>query len=298
MKSLTNLQDNVRIFFELTMENMKRFRKIGLIILFSFVLVTPGSYAQETEPQVNVPDIVDNSWRGKFEIELHYGTWTLDFAKGLFENELKKRMGDEIGIEISHYLNDTHAQIQRADYAEEMVVDTWGSNYGIELRYYPQGWEGSFSLGLSIEKTKMNMSAIGIVTQHFTDGSFAEVDAEGFIYLNPLSTNLSFRWDTKPSWIVTPYIVVGLGLAVMSGNVTYNYRGVYHWLGPQEVVEDTEEKTIQEFEETIDFNLPNIFPILQMNVGVRGRILPFLHVRGEAGLWNGLLFRFGLSFRF
>ena len=280
------------------MKKMIRLKRVGLVIFFSFVSVIPVSYAQETQEQVNVPEIVNNSWRGKFEVEIHLASWSLDFAKGLFESELRKRMGDEIGIEISHYLNNSHVNLQRAANEKEMVVDTWGSNFGIELRYYPQGWEGSFSFGLSLEKTKMNMSAVGSVTQHFSDGSFAEVDAEGFIYLNPLSTNLSFRWDTKPSWVVTPYIVLGLGLAVMSGNVTYQYEGVYHWLGPQEIVEDTEEKTIQEFEETIDFNLPNIFPILQINVGVRGRILPFLHVRGEAGLWNGLLFRFGLSFRF
>jgi hypothetical protein len=132
----------------------------------------------------------------------------------------------------------------------------------------------------------------------FNDGSYAEMDAKGFVELNPLFTNLSFRWDIKPDWVVTPYIILGLGVAALNGEVSYEYEGTYYNSVGTDHYEDEDKRDIKEAEEDTDFNMPNILPLLQINIGVRAEIIPHLHLRAEAGIWDGFILRGGLAFRF
>lgn len=276
-------------------------RKTTVFFLFLFLLCflnVSRSFSQAQGQDLSSSRNFFERLKGKFEIEIHYSQWTLDFVKGIFESELRDRMGEEIGKEISKYLDNSHVDLERTTYEQELTVDTGGFNYGFELRFYPDGKNGSFSFGLSFEKTKMRLSTIGSVRQGFKNNTYAEVEAEGYIRLNPMSTNLSLRWDTKPNWIVTPYIVIGLGLAVLNGEVSYDYEGSYHSADAQERVKDSSIQSLKEFEESIDFNLPNVLPILQLNLGLRGEIFPFLHLRAEVGFWDGFLLRFGIAYRF
>ena len=179
-----------------------------------------------------------------------------------------------------------------------LIFGSSGSVYGFELRFYPGGRYSSFSLGVSIEKTHMSAKVEGPVTVQFNDGSHAEMDAEGNIELNPLFTNLSFRWDIKPSWAITPYFILGLGVAALNGEVSYKYNGTYFWAGGTEDHEDEDSRDIKEAEEDTDFNLPNILPLLQITLGVRAEVIPHLHLRAEAGVWNGIILRAGLAYKF
>jgi len=258
--------------------------------------------AQEKEPQVppaiKVPVEKTPPWWQKFEVEIHYGQWTLDPIKGLFEEDLKKDLGKEIRKEVTNQLRESHPSLQQTDYTQTLVFDSGGSNFGLEVRYYPHGQEGGFSFGFSIEKTTIRLSVDGDVKQNFNDGTHAQVDAYGSLEISPWTTNISLRWDLRPGWRITPYTVLGFGLGTLTGEMSYEYSGRYRWGGPDETVEDSETKTLKEAEEEVDFNIPNIFFLLQTHLGVRVKIIEHLHLRVEVGLWDGLLFRGGLAYRF
>jgi hypothetical protein len=184
------------------------------------------------------------------------------------------------------------------DYSQDLLLKSSGPTYGLEIRYRPGGENGVLSLGFSLERTHMRFSLEGTVRQEFVDGSYGEVEADAFIDLSPLTTNLSLRWDVNPRWLVTPYFVFGLGVAPLTGNIGYSFDGVYKWSGPDETLTSSYDKTFQEAEEEIDFNLPNIFILLQMHVGIRVNIISGLILRIEGGIWDGFAYRAGLGFRF
>jgi hypothetical protein len=271
---------------------------VVFVILIAFLLVQNGA-AQQDEQEEELPRLVfDEGISGKLEIEVHYGYWTLNVFKGLFEEDLTKDLSDEIAEEIGIKIVESGYDVNRTANDHDLLFDSSGSVYGLELRFYPGGRYSSFSLGVSIEKTRMKAVVEGPVTVQFDDGSFAEMDAVGTVDLDPLFTNLSFRWDIKPAWVVTPYFVLGLGFAALSGEVSYNYNGTYYWAGGSENYEDEDTRPIKEAEEDSDVNLPNILPLLQINLGIRGEIIPHLHVRAEAGIWDGLILRAGIAYKF
>jgi len=268
------------------------------VILIAFVLVQSVT-AQQDEQEEELPRLIfDEGIAGKLEIEVHYGYWTLDVFKGLFEDDLTQELSDEIAEEIGIKIGESGYDVTKVAHDHDLLFDSSGSVYGLELRFYPGGRYSSFSLGVSIEKMHMKAVVEGPVTVQFDDGSFAEMDAMGIVDLNPLFTNLSFRWDIKPEWAVTPYFVLGLGVAALNGDVSYQYKGTYYWTGGSDIHEDEDSRPIKEAEEDSDVNLPNILPLLQINLGVRGEIIPHLHLRAEAGIWNGLILRAGLAYKF
>jgi hypothetical protein len=224
--------------------------------------------------------------------------WTLDPIKSLFEEDIIDEIANEISKEIRIKINESGYDVAEVGKDHNLGFGSSGSVYGFELRFYPGGRYSSFSLGLSIEKTHMSAKVEGPVTVQFNDGSYAEMDAEGNIELNPLFTNLSFRWDIKPSWAVTPYFVLGLGVAALNGEVSYKYNGTYFWAGGTEDHEDEDTRDIKEAEEDTDFNMPNILPLLQITLGVRAEVIPHLHLRAEAGIWDGIILRAGIAYKF
>jgi len=268
------------------------------VILIAFVLIQSG-FTQQDEQEEELPRLIfDDGIAGKLEVEVHYGYWTLDLFKGIFEDDLTQSLSDEIAEEIAIEINESGHKIAKAGHNHNLVFGSSGSIFGFELRFYPGGRYSSFSLGVSIEKTHMNVTVEGPVNVQFNDGSYAEMDAVGIVELNPLFTNISFRWDIKPEWAVTPYFVLGLGVAALNGEVRYNYNGTYYWAGGREAHQDEDMRDIKEAEEDTDFNLPNILPLLQINIGVRAEVIPHLHLKAEAGIWDGFILRAGIAYKF
>jgi hypothetical protein len=268
------------------------------ILLISFVFVQPV-FARQQEQEEELPRLIfDDGISGKLEVDVHYGYWTLNVFKSLFENDLTQSLSDEIAKEIGVEINESGYNIVKVGHTHNLVFGSSGSVYGFELRFYPGGRYSSFSLGVSIEKTHMEATVEGPVNVQFHDGSRAEMEALGVVELNPLFTNLSFRWDIKPEWIVSPYFVVGLGIAALNGEVRYNYSGTYYWTGGTEAHEDADSRDIKEAEEDADFNLPNILPLIQISIGVRAEVIPHLHLKAEAGIWDGFILRGGIAYKF
>lgn len=283
------------------MRRMNRKKAFLVFVPLTFLLLAQGVYALQSEQGTEAPLIFDKGIEGKIEIAVYYGRWSLNLFKGLFENDLINEISDEIQEEIISQVrgirNDTDPIPVNFD--QTFTFDSGGPNYGLEIRYYPQGREGAFSLGFSLDKMKMRMTVEGDVQQDFNDGSSAEVkDALGEVTLSPLFTILNFRWDFKPDWRITPYFAFGVGMAALNGEVTYDYIGSYRWKVFEQEVGESETMPIKEAEEDADTNLPNILPLLQINLGIRAEVIPHLHLRVEAGIWDGFVLRTGVGYRF
>jgi hypothetical protein len=83
-----------------------------------------------------------------------------------------------------------------------------------------------------------------------------------------------------------------------SDHINWEYDGRYVWIGPDYSISGSGQLTLKEAEEEGDFNIPNILPLLTLNLGVRAEITPNLLLRGEIGFWDGLGYRLGISGRF
>jgi hypothetical protein len=269
----------------------------------ALLMLVQGVQALQTEQETEVPLIFDEGISGKIEVAVHYGSWSANLFKGLFEgglfDRIEKEIKEELLSQVRSIRKNDHPHISTANYDQTFGFDSGGPNYGLEIRYFPQGREGAFSLGVSLDKMKIRMTVEGEVKQDFDDGTSAEVkDAIAEFTLNPLFTTLSFRWDFKPGWRVTPYFVFGVGMASLSGEVRYDYIGTYKWQVFEREVGESETMSIKKAEEDSDTNFPNILPLLQINLGVRAEVIPHLHLRLEAGIWDGFAFRAGVGYRF
>lgn len=276
-------------------------KALVVCIVLNLLLLAQGMYALQTEQGTEVPLIFDDGISDKIEIAIYYGRWSLNLFKGLFEDDLIREISEEIQEEILNQVRGIRGNPAPSPtvFDQTFTFDSGGPNYGLEVRLYPQGKEGAFSLGISLDRTKVRLTLVGDVSQNFSDRSSAEVrGAVGEITLNPFFTILSFRWDFKPDWRITPYAVFGIGVAALNGQVRYDYTGSYRWGVFEQEIGEAETRTIKEAEEDSDINFPNILPLLQINFGVRAEIIPHLHLRAEAGIWDGFALRAGFGYRF
>ncbi len=228
---------------------------------------------------------------GKWEFNLHYGSWNVNFAKRAVESAIE----DSVDKEIKDSILQDHPDLIELNYKRNFKFGSSGFNGGFEIRYYPGGENGSFSMGFSIEKTKMELTLDGTVDMDFTNGSYVDYIANGKFLMEPLSYNLSFRWDIKPSWVVHPYIGLGFGIAPLKGEFSFNTDGTFYDATTGEIKRETnsEGKNLQDLEE-----LPlKIIPIIQFNLGIKGKITKNIHFHIDSGMWNGLLIRGGISLR-
>jgi hypothetical protein len=278
---------------------MIKTKKLSRLLIPGMVLCLslPG-ISQETPAQQQIPETGLKKPSGRFEIGVHFSIWSLNLIKGILEDELGGELGEEIRDEIINEIEDLQYSPVQTTYDQQLIFDSGGQNYGLELRFYPQGKQGPFSLGVSIEQAHMRMSVEGAVQQNFSDGTYAAADAKGEITLDPFFTNLSFRWDLFPKWMVTPYLIFGAGVAQMNGEVSYVYTGQYSTSRGTENLSQDDVRSIKEAEEQMNTNIPNILPLFQLNLGARAEILPNLYIKAGAGIWNGFIFRAGISGRF
>lgn len=221
-------------------------------------------------------------------------------------------MGDNLEERIFDRIKEDYPDLEKLGYNQVISFDSNGDNYGFELRWYPGGQDGSFSLGLSVEKTTMKVSFPTVSpTLELTDGGTFQGNAHGELMMKPLSFHISFRWDIMPSWRLHPYITFGAGAAFNNvlgeTEVDYYFSGDLNILGQTlEHYQESGSKTIQEIKDEVEaegdeFDIPGIlfdvFPFVQLNFGLKGVLSENIHVLVDAGVWNGFLIRGGIAFR-
>lgn len=253
--------------------------------------------------------------QGKWEFGFHYSRWSLNIVKPYIEDSLNDTVASDLKDKFLSDLQADYPSLVERGYSQRTVFDSSGNNFGAEVRYYPGGRNGSFSVGLSVEKTSMKVGipeASGTLELEDSithrNGTF-EGNAFGEFLLKPLSFHLSLRWDIFPSAGLHPYVTVGLGAstarAIDTATYSYAYTGTLSIPGgPSRQYADGESKTLRELIDEQeakgeDFVLPvNFVPFFQLNFGLKGRLTENIHLLVDAGLWDGFLLRAGVAYRF
>jgi tetratricopeptide (TPR) repeat protein len=236
---------------------------------------------------------------GHWEISGHFSHWTINPILSLFEGTLTGKLGNDIQNEIDKKLRLSHAGLVGAQFTPNLKIDSGGSNYGLELRYFASGWAGTFSFGASLESTTLTLSLTGTPEQIFTNGTVADANVTAEVKTVPvITTNFSFRWEIGQGRI-RPYFVLGLGFGKLDGAFSYSYSGTYHYSSLQEAIPAASvNKDFATLSQDIDFTIPKMFVVLQFHFGLKINLVKGFSLLGEAGLWDGLLLRGGLAYRF
>ena len=256
--------------------------------------------------------------KGKFELGVHYGSWGINVLKGAIESGVASAIRDQ----MIDSLKKDHPDVVANSDETNVNFDSGGYNLGFDLRWYPGGEYGSFSLGVSVERTKMRVSvdrASADISVSYT-GEDGKIRTEGFsgngtgeFRINPLSFHLSLRWDIFPTARIHPYLTFGLGISPGSyldeGTLDYAVQGdLLKKDGTAEHHEDAGTKTLGQLRKESDedaqaegkeSNIPFWFiPFVQLNLGLRGRITDNVSLLIDAGIWDGFLLRGGIAVRF
>ncbi len=241
----------------------------------------------------------DSAAGGHWEVSGHYSHWTINPLLSAFKGTISDKLGSEIQNEIDKKLRQSHAGLVGAQFSPNLTIDSGGSNYGLEVRYFATGWAGTFSFGAALESTTLSLSLSGTPEQIFTNGTVANADVSAEIKTVPLfTTNFSFRWEIGHGR-VRPFFTLGLGFGKLDGSFSYFYTGTYRYSSLQEDIPAASvTKDFATLSQDIDFTIPKMFVILQLHLGLKIDVVKGFSVLAEAGLWDGLLLRGGLAYRF
>lgn len=249
------------------------------------------------------------SAQGHFEFNFHYGRWSLNLLGNTIENILSDALETEFKDAFLEEIQQDYPYLTDPVYSQTVDFDSGGYNYGFEVRWYPGGHDGSFSLGLSLEKTRMEVELVEVsAAMEFNDGSTFGGTTAGDVVLNPMTFHLSLRWDIIPAARIHPYITFGVGAATFSSiendEVHYSWSGELDVAGePNESYGPEEEtKTIKQIQDELELEdedfLPLPFlPFIQLNLGLKAKITDNIHLMVDAGIWNGFILRGGLAIR-
>lgn len=251
--------------------------------------------------------------QGHFEFNFHYGRWSINLLRPIIEDMLNDALENHLKKKFLEDIKADHPELVEKAYSQKVRFDSRGDNFGFELRWYPGGENGSFSLGPGVERTTMivglpELSASLELEETMTQkiASFSG-GASGEFLIKPLSFHLSLRWDMFPSSSVHPFLTFGVGAsgrsALEKSTLTYNYEGRLKITGePEEGYSGGDTKTIKELKdereaEGEDFPLPDFLPFLQFDLGLKAKLSRYFHLLISIGVWNGFLVRGGLSLR-
>jgi hypothetical protein len=253
--------------------------------------------------------------QGHFEFGVHYSSWSLDILKSLIEEGINDMVEDSLKDEIIDSLMEDRPGIEEVGYSQNISFDSGGNNWGFEVRWYPGGQDGSFSLGLSVEKSAMRVSlpdlSVNLTLLDLDTGKSGNFqgDASGANFeVKPLSFHMHFRWDIVPRWKIRPFITLGFGFAdtnavLKNSLLDISFSGTATIEGEEpDVYDESVTKTLQELKEEAeaegeDFVFPSVLPFFQFNFGLKGEITPNLYVLLETGIFNGFILRGGISIR-
>jgi len=257
---------------------------------------------------ISAPMLAD----GHLEFNVHYSYWTLNVVRGLVEKMVSDTLESDLKDRFLEQIQADYPTLVERSYQQEVNFDAPGHNLGFELRFYPGGRGGSFSLGLAVEQTTMKISfpsvtaRLDLVDLNLNETATFNGQAGGEFIIKPLSFHLNMRWEFLPSRAVSPYLTIGAGISTSKSFFDARYR--YEYSGTlilpdssSEQYSDSDSKTLRQIRDEHladgkDFPL-NFLPVLQFNLGLRARISRALSLVADVGIFDGFLFRGGLSFR-
>lgn len=249
---------------------------------------------------------------GNLEFNVHYSYWTLNVVRGLVEKMVSDTLENDLKDRFLQQIQADYPTLVESGYQQDINFDAPGHNVGFELRFYPGGRGGAFSLGLAVEQTTMKISfpsvtaRLDLVDLNLNQTATFNGQAGGEFIIKPLSFHLNMRWEFLPSKAISPYLTIGAGISTSKSFFDARYR--YEYSGTltlpdssTEQYSDSDTKTLRQIKderlaEGKDFPL-NFLPIFQFNLGLRARLSRALNLVADVGIFDGFLFRGGLSIR-
>ena len=222
--------------------------------------------------------------QGHWEIGVHYSGWSIDIVEKVIEENV---------IPDFDYYDSEKGRLN---------FDSNGRNYGLELRYFPGGENGSFSIGVSYERNYFKGTLQGSYTDKDSQGNRVDVSGNGTFEFVPHSFNVNLRWELWPRWRIHPYIGLGFGFGPQNGTLTLESKAIsfYGALSKTETYSETRtlKQAIEELEQEEGESFPlGFFPIVHAQLGVRGRLFGPLYFLLEGAFYDGLIIRGGVSVR-
>lgn len=247
--------------------------------------------------------------QGHFEFGGHYGRWSLNLLGNLAKDALDDATKSEIEDRILADIQDSYPGLSMTSYQQSLDFSSRGDDFGFGFRFYPGGHRGSFSLGVSVEKSSFTVLPSVTSLMELQDTGTMETatfngTANASAIIKALSLLLTFRWDIFPSAVVHPYITFGGGIstakALDDSTLAYSYSGELTGSAiPTETVSGSDTKTLRELkdEAETDFTLPNFLPFIQLNLGLKARLTKNIHVLVDVGVFDGFMASAGLAVR-
>ncbi len=249
---------------------------------------------------------------GRLEFSLHYSGWSLNVARGLVENMVSDVLESDLKDRFLAQIQSDYPGLVENGYNQKITYDAPGHNFGFELRFYPGGRQGAFSLGLGIEKSSMKVSFSEVKAElDLIDRSLDQVAnfqalAQARFIIKPLSFHLNLRWELWPARVISPFITLGAGLSTGRSFLDASYE--YSYSGTLTLPDNSTREYTQSANKTLgdikderlaagrSFSL-NFLPLVQMDIGFRARISRALSFCLEAGFFDGFILRGGLAIR-
>jgi hypothetical protein len=247
--------------------------------------------------------------QGHFEFGGHYGRWSLNLIGNLAKDALNDAVKDEIEDRILTDIQDSYPGLAMTSYEQGLDFSSSGDDFGFGFRFYPGGHRGSFSLGVSVERSTFKVLPAVTSLMELQDTSTMETatfngTASASALIKATSFLLTVRWDILPRAAVHPYITFGGGIstarALDDSTLSYSYTGQLTGSAiPAETVEGSDTKTLRELKDEAesDFPLPNFLPFIQLNVGLKARLTKNIHVLIDGGVFDGFMISGGVSVR-
>lgn len=250
---------------------------------------------------------------GHWEFGGHYGRWTLDILGSKANELLNDALDTELRDRILETIREDYPNLYDSSFSQDIRFDSSGDDFGASIRWYPGGRRGSFSLGVSVEKSKFKIvpsAAVLMQLQDQVSSQTATFDgtADATAILKAMSFLLTMRWDIFPSKAVHPYITFGGGIstskALDDSSVAYSYSGQLtgNAVSPQ-TVSGSETKTLRQLRDDAmnddenDFPIPNFLPFIQLNLGLKVRLTKMVQVLVDIGVFDGFMASAGLAIR-
>ncbi len=226
----------------------------------------------------------------KVEISLGANYWNIQHFKGIIldivedsiEEEIQEQFGEDFPDEI----------LSNLDY--NFDYDSRGNGLGLNIRIYPKGENGIFSIGFGYVSFDATVDLTGNLTQYFLSDSVFIGNAEGTINFDIRSYILDLMWEFSPESSLRPYISLGAGISPLKGDVSYFSEGIFY--GPQGE-EYYSASDSQDFSEIEDLDTDYI-PIFALSAGLKYYFYENASLYADIGFFDGLMIKGGLSYAF
>lgn len=231
--------------------------------------------------------------KGEWQISPHYGIWSLRPMEPMIEDFMADTLETAAQELIEQYSDIIDPG---GEYSQSVDFDSSGNNLALEFRFYPGGEDGSFSIGIAVEKSELRIALDCLAEYELADDSYVHGSGSCILLWQPTSYHLNFRWDLIPSWRLHPYIGFGAGIGTLNGFLTYEATvEAYDASTATTTIQIISEEINLEF---LEYTEPKITPlVVQLNLGFNFEITNNLYLLLDAGIWNGFLVRGGVCLR-